>query len=812
MNLNLGIQPWAYEKPNRMEVRRTTYSSDNSPNRRNKTDPDYRLLSVKDRRPVYPPNVGIVRANTRGLVLEDPPAKRLLSVEDRRGKQDDDYARMISRDGKAFYPIIDKDHSRKVLASGMAVDDGIVKLTPTIEEMFAIILTYKKNINASDYKYWLGLENQYKRLMMISKMRKLTDSEHAIIANIKTLLIKELEKTTVPKHSTEFNDMVKILNSIAVGSGAIYSLLKIKEILSSLSSIELSEFRGVLENITLETLDGVDKLAERVIRLKSADAQKALVLFTRSDESSEQALVDPSADPSPSPGDPIASPTPSPIGLLSELTNSLSTAGKSISQMGLQGPVKDMLKKITDVDFQSLKNTLGLPDSASRKNLYNSIINIDLTDIYNSLSNIAPTNPVSLAGIAGLLTSVVKNGGFGNSPQIAANLQSAIGLLPAPELLKVIQVVGLPATSSASAIIPLLSTLGQSALWGLAISLLMTSLYREKTPAQIKQLLAKQAGNKLMPVDFDPSKPNVMIKKSDKPFATVQDIGFQSGQVLDPSSSWAQSPSDFKADPVYMDPRPLPEFDPAKQWFGQQSKLRLQDLEEWATYQNRPEPSEWKIFSSKLKTILKLIGGKNIPSDRNARIEKIVAIISKVKENPNAEIAQKAVNLEQALLQGIIKNDTTDEEIENIVNSVSSARSDVSSEPFDPAQSPKDFKQEEKKEELDVDPKSHAITVLDEIIDDIELSPNQKVLKALFVKLSIIKPSPLTVASMLKVLKRYLNDPLLADPHKIKQRNELLQLFVDNGFWNTTTTKDLDYISQRKGSSKAHGTLRYPNY
>ena len=70
MNLNLGIQPWAYEKPNRMEVRRTTYVSiagnQNTDNSLKNSDPDYRLLSAKGRRPVYPPNVGIVRANTRG--------------------------------------------------------------------------------------------------------------------------------------------------------------------------------------------------------------------------------------------------------------------------------------------------------------------------------------------------------------------------------------------------------------------------------------------------------------------------------------------------------------------------------------------------------------------------------------------------------------------------------------------------------------------------------------------------------------------------------------------------------------------------
>ncbi len=59
-----------------------------------------------------------------------------------------------------------------------------------------------------------------------------------------------------------------------------------------------------------------------------------------------------------------------------------------------------------------------------------------------------------------------------------------------------------------------------------------------------------------MPLDYDQTKPNVMIKKSDQPFATVQDVGFQSGQVLDPSSSWTVQ----GADPVYIDNRPLPDL------------------------------------------------------------------------------------------------------------------------------------------------------------------------------------------------------------------------------------------------------------
>ena len=933
MNLNLGIQPWAFEKPNKLEVRRTSYSDicrcggltdpTGTPNSRSEcrcggmknTDPDYKLLRRSNIKTPIPPNVGIVPSNTRGLILEAPPAKSPFVIQNSNFKSDVDYAKIISRNGKAFYPVVDKDHSRKVLTSGMAVDSKPTDIRPTIEEMFSIILNYKKNINSPDYNYWLGLEHQYKKLISLSKIRKLTDSENAIIENIRTLLMKELEKTTTttPTNSTSYNNILNALNSIAIGGGLIYSAFKVKEILSSLSSAELGNIRSVLENIALETLDNVDKLAETIIKLKSPDAYKALVLLKPSDP--------PAQSPSDfiAPTDPLAigAPAQSPVNVLSELTNSLSSVGKTIAEVGLQEPVKDILKTIGDADFQSIKTTLGLPDSLSRKNLYNSIINIDLTDIYRGLSNIATTNPVSLAGVAGLITEAVKRGGLSKTPEIAANLQNVIGLLPAPELLKVIQVVGLPAASSASSIMPLLSTLGQSALWGLAISLIMSSLYKEKTPAQIKQefdQIKQGFGDRLMPLDYDPSKPNVMTDIDLNPYRpgmSAQDVGFQSGDV----TPWANQ----GADTVYMTQPDLSTID---------AKPILKNLNEWVSYNEIDNLYKWQIPNKKLKIILKLLGENNTSDVRIDNINKIVSTILKLKKGTN-EYKIKATNLETALLNNNINRTTTslnikkimdnipeiqyeeesestsipptissplvmvsfrkvfadldtwgnyqkenkkraydlsrekltkilnilglaisyrdrvviinkiielintninssDEELSKNANAIKSVilsgsiNRETTLEQIDtiiqeavinevpPVSSDEDEPEEQKEGEISGENnKTYSLRLLDELILDKGLSPTQKVLKALFTKLNIIKPSPLTVGSMLKILKKYLNDSLLTDPHKIKQRNQLIQLIADNGFQNSTTINGLNSIDNKRGMSSTHGTLRY---
>ena len=819
MNLNLGIQPWAFEKPNPLEVRRTSYTTVKGKD----GDVDYIKMRKSNIRPVYPPQIGTVPANTRGLILENPPAKSLIDFK--REQTDKDYSEMMSRNSKysAVYPIVDKDHSKKVMASGSGVDDNVVNIPPTIEEMFSIVLQYKKDINESDYNYWLSLEQQYKKLKLLEKIRPLTDVEKDTIEKIRLLLIKELEKDTKEKkNSTSFNEILNLLNSIITRGGVIYSTAKIAEILNSLSNFELGEIKQTVENITLEDLSDINKLALTIFKLNKEQSELILTELKGlpnplSIDLPTPQIAPPDETPVQSPSD-FITPAQSPVNVLSELINSVSSVGKTISQVGLQEPVKDILKTIGDADFQIIKTTLGLPDSLSRKNLYNSIINIDLTDIYQSLSNIATSNPVSLAGVAGLITEAVKRGGLSKTPEIAANLQNVIGLLPAPELLKVIQVVGLPATSSASAIMPLLSTLGQSALWGLAISLIMSSLYKEKSPAEIK----KQFGDKLMPLDYDQTKPNVMIKKSDQPFATVQDVGFQSGQVLDPSSSWAIQ----GADPVYIDNRPLPDLTDVsyEDYDDDQSPGYLQptipttpsspllmlnikkvfaNLNTWGKYQNENKKRAYDLSRAKLIKILNILGLDINYRDRVVIINKIIETINTNINSSDEEVSKKAKAVKKSLLTGSINRMTTLDGISNIIRE--EARTEITA-----VSSDEDEPEEQKEGEISgEDNKTYSLRVLDELILDKELSPTQKVLKALFTKLNIIKPSPLTIGAMLKILKKYLNDSLLTDPHKIKQRNQLIQLIADNGFNSSTTEIGLNVIDNKRGMSSTHGTLKY---
>lgn len=819
MNLNLGIQPWGFQKPNPLEVRRTSYTNFQGKN----GDVDYIKMRKSNIRPVYPPQIGTVPANTKGLILENPPAKSNVLYENRgfkREQTDKDYSEMISRNSKysAVYPVVDKDHSRKVMASGSGVDDNIVNIPPTIEEMFSIVLQYKKDINAPDYNYWLALEQQYKKLKLLEKLRLLTDTEKNTIEKIRLLLIKELEKDTKEKkNSTSFNNILNLLNSIIIGSGVVYSTAKLSEILNNLSNFELGEIRQTVENITLEDLSDINKLALTIFKLNKEQAE--LILAELKGLPNPLSIDLPTPQIAPPPDEPpvtvsLVEPSQSPqIDALSELINSVSSVGKTIAQAGLQQPVKDLIKSIGDVDFQSIKTTLGLPDSLSRKNLYNSIINIDLTDIYNSISNIATTSPVSLAGVAGLITSIVKKGGISKAPEIAANLQNVIGLLPAPELLKVIQVVGLPATSSASSIMPLLSTLGQSALWGLAVSLIMSSLYKDKSPAEIK----KQFGDKLMPLDYDPTKPNVMIKKSDQPFATVQDVGFQSGDVTDPSTSWAIQ----GADPVYIDNRPpldyeeeVGETDPSAPSVESATPMGsplvmvslrkvFDDLNTWGNYQKENKKRAYDLSREKLLSILSNLGLNVNYKKRNRIINKIIELINTNINSSNEELSKNANAIKSVLLSGSINRGTTLEQIDTIIQEA------VINE-VPPISSDEDEPEEQKEGEISgEDNKTYSLRVLDELILDKGSSPPQKVLKSLFTKLSLIKPSPLTVASMLKILKKYINDSLLSDPHKIKQRNQLIQLIADNGFNSSTTEIGLNVIDNKRGLSSTHGTLRY---
>ena len=640
MTLNLGIQPWAFEKPNSSTVRRTSYAPIDMKN----SDPEYRALRLSTKQTPYPPNIGTRPLNTAGLLLENPPAKSSFVIQP-EFKTDDDYSKMMTRNNKAFYPVVDKDHAKRVLAGGMAVDDSIVNIPPTIEEMFSIILEYKKNINAPDYNYWLGLKHQYDKLIALSKIRKLMDSELAIIENIRSLLIKELETTTGPqKHSNDFNDILAAINSIAIGGGLIYSAVELKGILSRLSSVEFGDVRSVLENVTLDVLDSPDKLGAKILRLTSADALKAMTIFKPSPAVSPPDQISAPGDiASPDPVD-IASPDlpaigPPPIDILGGLVNSLSSVKKTISQAGLNEPVKDILKSMANIDFQTLKSTLGLPDAFSRKSVYNAIANIDLSVISDSLSDIIETSPISIAGVAGLLTTIVNSGGINSAPEAVAGLQNVIGLLPKPELSTVLQVVGLPATSAASAIIPMLSTLGVAGLSYLAITLMLTSLYGKKSIADIK----RQFGDRLMPLDFDPSKPNVML---DDPFpedAVVQDIGLQPG-----------------------DPWAIPGFDPTVMG----STVTHNDLEEWGDYQLRPEKTEWRLPDSMLKDILILIGVKKdtISSNRTSRINQIISRLSKVKESSNPTMVEKAAVVKSALLNSLIKKDTTTPDLKMIIN------------------------------------------------------------------------------------------------------------------------------------------------
>lgn len=834
MNLNLGIQPWAFEIPNKLQVRRTTYTDIGQ---QHISDVNYTKMRKSNIRAVYPPKVGIVPADTRGLILENKPPQSSDNNLGQKQKTDKDYSEMISRNGKYLpaYPIVDKDHSRKVMASGVAVDDNIVNIPPTIDEMFALILKYKKDINASDYNYWVDLEQQYKKLMLLKKIRPLTDAENAIIERIRLLLIKELEKDSqVRRNSKSFNEILNFLSSIVSGGGAIYSAVKLAEILNTLSNMELEQIRNSTESVVLEDLNDINKLASVLNNLNKNQAQLVvakLKALPNPFDIEVSAVGQPSSS---APGidevnEGVYDQTPSvslvdnptPIDVLSELTNTISSVGKTISEVGLQEPVKELIKSLSDSDFGFLKSALSLPDSVSRKNLYNSIINIDLTDIYNSISNIASTSPASLAGVAGLITSIVKSGGISKVPEVAERLQNTINLLPAPELLVVLQNVGLPPTSQASAVFPLLSTLGQSALWGLAMSLILTE-FKKLYPRSLSdskseglQKVKKQFGTKLMPVDFDPSKPNVMIKP-DRKFTTPTDVGFQSGDVV-PEGSWAIT----GADPVYMDDRPMPDLTEIK-YEDEPVAVRttsnieevgspilisgvrkvFTDLNSWGNYQLQNKKRAYDLSKNKLKIILGILGVDDNSRDREPIITKIKNTIN-TQSSPDFGDETKtktAKAVKTVLLNGSIKRTTEASDIQPIIDEqIRGEIPDISS----------DEELEEKKEDDDTSKLDSAFDFLDKLKDDPDRSPYLKVLKYLFTKLSIIKPNPLNVVNMIKVLKKYIDDPLLRDSHKIKQRNQLIQLIYDNGFNRSTTENDLNVIDNKRGLSSTHGTLRY---
>lgn len=666
-----------------------------------------------------------------------------------------------------------------------------------------------------DYNYWVDLEQQYKKLMLLKKIRPLTDAENAIIERIRLLLIKELEKDSqVRRNSKSFNEILNFLSSIVSGGGAIYSAVKLAEILNTLSNMELEQIRNSTESVVLEDLNDINKLASVLNNLNKNQAQLVVAKL--------KALPNPFDIEVSAVGQPSSSApgidevnegvydksvslvdNPTPIDVLSELTNTISSVGKTISEVGLQEPVKELIKSLSDSDFGFLKSALSLPDSVSRKNLYNSIINIDLTDIYNSISNIASTSPASLAGVAGLITSIVKSGGISKVPEVAERLQNTINLLPAPELLVVLQNVGLPPTSQASAVFPLLSTLGQSALWGLAMSLILTEFKKlypksEGLSSRSEQEVKKQFGTKLMPVDFNPSKPNVMIKP-DRKFTTPADVGFQSGDVVPGlEGSWAIT----GADPVYMDDKPMPDltedepFATTTTTVGSPiliSSVRkvFSNLNSWSNYQLQNKKRAYDLSKNKLKIILNILGVDDNSRDREPIITKIKNTIN-TQSSPDFGDETKtktAKAVKAVLLNGSIKRTTEASDIQPIIDEqIRGEIPDISS----------DEELEEKKEDDDTSKLDSAFDFLDKLKDDPDRSPYLKVLKYLFTKLSIIKPNPLNVVNMIKVLKKYIDNPLLRDSHKIKQRNQLIQLIYDNGFNRSTTENDLNVIDNKK--------------